>query len=247
MTTTKPIIGIECSSIQPELAAAPRAMLNVRFTQAIEQCGGVPFIIPPRLGPGALDALLDTMDGLLLSGGPDIPPEIFGQERHPLTKPLADTRAVNAIHLVRGAQRRGRPILGICFGVQALNVALGGTLIQDIHTTPHPARVKHKYYFSPDFTDHPVVIEPGSRLEGVMGGREFAVNSCHHQALDRLGENLRAVATASDGIIEAVESINGDWILGVQWHPEYLTARPEHMALFQALVEAARDRAAAAL
>lgn len=247
MTINYPIIGIECSSVQGELAAAPRAMLNVRFTQAIEKCGGVPFIIPPRLGPDSLDALLDTMDGLLLSGGPDIPPHIFGQEPHPLTKPLSDTRAVNAIHLIRGAVERKRPILGICFGVQAINVALGGTLLQDIHTAPHDARVKHKYYFSPDFTDHPITIEPGSCIADVMGGVNQSVNSCHHQSIDQPGAGLRISAIAPDGIVEAIESTNGARILGVQWHPEYLTDRPEQLALFQWVVDAARERLTAAL
>ncbi|GAB4311110.1 MAG: gamma-glutamyl-gamma-aminobutyrate hydrolase family protein [Candidatus Sumerlaeia bacterium] len=243
---TRPLIGIECSSIRGETMQAPRAVLNVLFTQAIETAGGVPLIIPPRLTAASLDALLDAMDGLLLSGGPDLPPQMYGQSSHPLTRPLQDTRAVNAVHLVKGAIGRGLPVLGVCFGCQALNVALGGTLVQDIHTTPHPARVKHKYHFCPDFTEHSVSIAAGSRLESIMGGTHMIVNSCHHQAVARPGEGLRVVAQAPDGIIEAVEGpADRGFVLGVQWHPEYLTDRSEHLALFRALVETAGTRALA--
>jgi putative glutamine amidotransferase len=237
----KPVIGLDCSSVHRDGADAPALSLTTHFTSGVERAGGAPFVIPSRIEIETLDSLLPHLDGLLLTGGGDIPPEKWGGENHnPLLRPLSDNRAEIALHLTQKAIEHKIPVLGICLGCQVINVALGGTIMMDIHSLPHPRRVKHKYNFSPDFTEHSADVAPDSMLCEIMGGTNQMINSCHHQAIDQPGRGLRVCATAPDGIIEAVESKNGEFLLGVQWHPEYLLDHEEHFALFRALVDATK-------
>ncbi len=209
--------------------------LSSAYTEAVVRAGGTPLILPPLITDFAV--LLERLDGLILTGGLDLPPEWYGQEAHPNTR-LADRRRLKSDRaLVEAALSRCIPILAICMGCQLLNVALRGDLIQDI-----PTQVEGALPHAPRETFHRVRIEPGSRLAGIVGRTDLEVNSSHHQAVRRPGRGLRAVAWAPDGVIEAVEGDGERFLLGVQWHPERLHERPEHLALFRALVQAAEDR-----
>lgn len=182
-------------------------------------------------------------DGLLLSGGSDVAPERYGRERLPNANlDVDEERDSTEFPLFARALRDGAPVLGVCRGLQVVNVGLGGTLIQDL-STQSPSEVPHE---DPgrDRTHrlHRVVVLPQTRLERIAGANEFGVNSRHHQAIERPAEGLLVSATAPDGTIEAVESANGPWLVAVQWHPENLRDDPVSRRLFREFVEAARER-----
>jgi len=205
------------------------------YVQAVLRAGAMPLVIPPTAEEQVLTAALDRLDGLVLIGGLDLAPRWYGQKCHPRTR-LADRRRLAGDRrLAELALARDLPVLGICMGIQLLNVVMGGDLIQYI-----PEQVGTAVCHAPRETFHPVRIEPGSRLAAIVGGETIEVNSSHHQALGRLGRGLRAVAWAPDGVIEAVEGEGGRFLLGVQWHPERIADRPEHLAIFRALVEAGK-------
>lgn len=231
-----PLIGLNADVRKlPRWGVAATALLT--YVGAVEQAGGVPLVIPSLTTRPALEAALARLDGLLLTGGLDIHPHLYGQRRHPATR-LADPRRLAGDRaLLEVALETDIPILGICMGCQWLNVALGGDLIQDI-----PSQVGTEVVHAPRETFHSVRVQTGSRLAGILGKEELEVNSSHHQAIGRLGHGLRAVAWASDGVIEAAEGEGKRFLLAVQWHPERLVDRPEHLALFQALVQAAKER-----
>lgn len=216
------------------------------YVQAVAAAGGLPLVLPPQ--EGNIEALLDTLDGLLLSGGGDIRPDRYGDQTvHPTTYGIHDLRDEFEFALLRGALTRDMPVLCICRGIQVLNVALGGSLIQDI-ADQHGVAVEHRQEeanIPKSDPGHTVAVEPGSLLERVYGQETIAVNSFHHQALKRVSPELRVNATAPDGIIEAVERPGSTFVLGVQWHPEMMFhAHHEHARPFQALVQAATERAA---
>jgi putative glutamine amidotransferase len=206
----------------------------------------LPVVLPPLAG-APLDDLLDQLAAVCLSGGPDLDPETYGAPPDPHLGACEPALDSYELALARAADARGLPVLGICRGAQALNVARGGTLHQHVpdvtdggigHRQTEPGRV----------TTHTVVVERGTRLASITGAGELAVNTFHHQAVDRPGRGLRVVARSPDGLIEAIES-DGPLYLGVQWHAEALVERPEHLGLFETLVDAAvrrRDGLAAA-
>jgi putative glutamine amidotransferase len=227
-------------------AAPERSHLNATYVRAVQQGGGVPVLLPPHLGEGALAALCERMDGLLLTGGGDLDPARFGQERHPTVYDVAPLRDDLELELTRRALEEDRPVLAICRGIQVLNVALGGTLVQDL-PSERPGPIVHSQTAPRHEPTHPVKVQgEGSRLGEVLGAPEVQVNSMHHQAIDRLGGGLREVAWAPDGVIEGVEMPGPGFVLGVQWHPEELVGHdPAARSLFAAVVEAARRRRAA--
>jgi gamma-glutamyl-gamma-aminobutyrate hydrolase PuuD len=235
----RPLIGVDCSSVIRDGADAPAIALTTHFTTGIDRAGGAPVIIPPRIDLKTLDSIFPVLDGLLLSGGADLSPESHGKEADPLLRSMSDNRGELALYLARRAIEEEVPILGVCLGCQVINVVCGGSILMDIHSIPHPQRIKHKYNFSPDFTEHEAALVEDSDLCNIMGGSRQIINSCHHQAIDQPGDGLRVTATAPDGIIEAIESVDGGFVIGVQWHPEYLLNRAEHFALFEALICAA--------
>jgi putative glutamine amidotransferase len=212
--------------------------LGLTYLQAIERAGGAPVVLPP-LGPGAIRPLLDRLAGLCLSGGPDLDPATYGQRAGRHLGPTWTDLDFFELAVARGADARGLPILAICRGMQTLNVARGGTLHQ--HLEPR-AGIAHRQSEAAEQPTHEVRIAAGSRLASVIGAEGTEVNSFHHQAVDRLGSGMRAVAWAPDGVVEGVQADDREFVLGVQWHAECLTDRPEGLDLFAAFVEAAGAR-----
>ncbi len=243
---TRPLIGVTTSEVRaaanvketPQGEPPDREMaLGLAYLKAIERAGGLPVVMPP-LELAAVEPLLDQLAGICLSGGPDLDPDSYHGRRHPALGPTEPDLDRFELAVAREADERGLPILAICRGAQALNVARGGTLHQHL---PELDRVSidHRQREPGDRPTHSVQIEPGSRLAAVMGTTEADVNSFHHQAPDRLGSGLRAVAWAPDGVVEGLETGGGRFVLGVQWHAEGIVDRPEEAALFDAFVAAA--------
>ncbi len=212
------------------------------YYDAVHEAGGVPVILPPIADESYLERALELASGVVVTGGDDIDPVRFGQEPHPSCKLLAPRRQMFDLALIRAALDRDLPLLAICCGTQALNVVLGGDLVQDIPDLVLGALCHHRGLNVLPHATHDVEIEPGSRLASLAGGRTRAVvNSVHHQALGRLGRRARAVARAPDGVIEAIEVEGATFALGVQWHPERMVPDDElSRAIFAGFVETAR-------
>jgi len=229
-TTVHPID--ESDPPQPELA------LGVAYMRAVEKAGGIPVVLTPLSNPEAIDGLLSRLSGLCLSGGPDLDPSSYGRDPHAELGPTEPELDHFELAVARRADALGLPILGICRGLQTLNVMRGGTLTQHLPDVTDGS-VVHRQTVSGRRTTHPVRVARTSRLAAVLGSTEVAVNSFHHQAIDRLGDGLRPVAWAPDGTVEGIEGEGAAFLLGVQWHAETLVEASEHCALFTALVEAA--------
>jgi putative glutamine amidotransferase len=253
MSSGAPLIGVTTSEVRrdettvPTVKAGdpqhPELALGIAYLRAVEEAGGIPVVLPPMAHELAL-ALLDRLDGLCLSGGPDLDPSTYGAERHPDLGPVEPALDEFEITLVRSAVDRGLPVLGICRGAQTLNVAHGGTLHQ--HLPEVSTELEHRQPEVGTTTSHEVRTAEGSRVRRLMDeDGQVAVNSFHHQAVDVVGVGLHPTAWAPDGVVEAIESDDEDaFVLGVQWHAETLTHLPEHKQLFCALVEAAAARRA---
>jgi putative glutamine amidotransferase len=209
--------------------------LGVPYVRAVEAAGGMPVIVPPVANVD-LEPIFAAIDGLLLPGGPDLDPSTYGAEPHPKLGPFDPAVDEFELELVRHADALDLPILAICRGAQALNVARGGTLIQ--HLPDLGRGLAHRQTTPGTQTAHPVTIEPDSLLGRIAGSTKLDVNSFHHQGIERLGENLKAVAFAPDETIEALEATDRDFCLGVQWHAETLVDREPQKALFREFVEA---------
>lgn len=215
-------------------------LLRQDYIRAVEQAGGLPVVFAPGKPDDAAD-LLARVDGLLLTGGSDVDPAIYGEDRHATVTHVARERDDFEIALARAALLRDLPLLAICRGQQVLNVASGGTLVQDI-----PSQVSKDVDHDPERERwelaHDVEIVPGTRLRALLGKDRLSVNSFHHQAVKDLGLGLSVSArTPSDGVIEGVEATDRRFTVGVQWHPEGLWNQRENFhGLFLGLVEAAR-------
>ncbi len=204
-----------------------RARVNTAYIEALEGAGLLPLVSAPLADTALADELLDRVDGLLLTGGEDVDPRHYGAKRHPATEDPHPGRDAWELALVDAARRRSMPVLAICRGMQLVNVALGGTLIQDI-PSERPGPVGHAQATARVARVHAAVIEPRSRFGAAIGASAIRINSSHHQAVDRVAPSLSVVGTSEDGIIEAVESTgDGWWMLGAQWHPEELVNTPE--------------------
>jgi putative glutamine amidotransferase len=239
MSRRPPLIGVSTSVTIGE--NPERAYVNSAYLHAVQQAGGVPVLLPPQLSAVSLQRLVAELDGLLLTGGGDVDSALFDEAPHPTVYGVAPTRdrlETSGLHL---ALQRGLPILAVCRGMQVLNVALGGSLHQDVGSDPG-TQLPHSQKEPREQPSHKVTIAPGSRLAETLGADELEVNSMHHQAIKRLGRGLTAVAWAPDQIVEGAEL--GDparFVLGVQWHPEELVGHSEPARrLFAALVAAAR-------
>ncbi len=240
-----PRIGIPCqyNDETNALYRVPLVSQNASYVSSVIRAGGAPVLIPPTMSDDMLRVVYETLHGVLLAGGVDVDPDLYGEIAHNKLGRLDRDRDRTEVTLTRWAFEDGLPMLGICRGLQVLNVALGGTLYQDIAsqlgTTINHSRVD----VTRDTLGHSVRIETGSRLAKIIGRSELDVNSLHHQAIKSLAKSLQAVAWAPDGVIEGAERQEAAFCVAVQWHPEEFPVRSPHRSLFVSLVEAARERA----
>jgi putative glutamine amidotransferase len=232
---TAPVIGLSayCEDASWAYWHKPAVLLPASYAEQVAAVGGIPVLLPPL--PGIAGAV-GRIDGLLLTGGGDIDPARYGADLHPATGRVSGPRDAAELELLDAAVAVGKPVLGICRGMQLLNVARGGTLCQHLPNgvghTPEPGT----------YGSHPVTVATGTRLAGILAanGARVDVPTAHHQAIDRLGDGLVATAWAADGVIEAVEpSAAGPFLLAVQWHPEVGT----DPRLIEALVAASSAKA----
>ena len=235
-----PLIGITANTIAATANRTTQYELAETYVQSVLRAGGAPVIIPPILTGDALSALFEKLDGVLFSGGSDIDPNLFAGEPHARVYGIDPARDEQEIQLIRRAAEDGKPFMGICRGIQAINVALGGTLFTDIQDQ-FSGSLRHDCYpdLPRDYLAHQVRVTPGSTLSRILNQEDPRVNSLHHQGIQKLAPALRAMAYAPDGIIESVELPNHPFGIGVQWHPECLPNREEQRALFRAFIMAA--------
>ncbi|MGH3715290.1 MAG: gamma-glutamyl-gamma-aminobutyrate hydrolase family protein [Micromonosporaceae bacterium] len=231
----RPVIGVTTYAEEARWGvwSRPAALLPRTYVDVVAAAGGIPVLLPPT--PGAAEAI-GAVDALVLAGGADVDPASYGAERDPRTGPTHPERDAAEVALLRAALDAGTPVLGVCRGMQLLNVALGGTLIQHLpdalgHTAHQPAPAR--------FGRSEVKVRPASRLARIIG-TALSVPCYHHQGVRRLGADLLPSAWAADETVEAIEHRNHPFVIGVQWHPEEGT----DVRLFRALVEAAEKELA---
>lgn len=236
--TYRPLIGITCGLITNSSNVVVQ-QLGQAYTEAILRAGGQPVIIPVGLNEGEIPALLDRLDGVLLSGGGDIDPQMFNGIPHPKVYGISPERDRLEIALVKAALQKHKPLLAICRGIQVLNVAHSGKLYTHIQDQVEHS-LKHDWFpkFPRDKLAHAVSLKCGSQLNQIYAADDVQVNSLHHQGISRVGEGLTATAFAPDGLVEGLEVTGAGFALGVQWHPECLPDDPGSQSLFRAFVEA---------
>jgi putative glutamine amidotransferase len=241
----KPVIGVT-----PDFNAGdrnemgghePTYFLRARYIRAVEELGGIPLILPLVAEPAARRRLLEGVDGLLLTGGgPDLPPRLYGEHRRYKFLLMSERRADFELELVHQARTRDLPLLGICGGMQTVNVACGGSLYQDIPSQVQNA-LDHRQKMKAIHVSHSVAVTPKSLLNKIVNKATLMVNSSHHQSVKTMATSLIASGVAPDGIVEAIESPTHRFLLAIQWHPEFLFERhAPHRRLFEALLRAAR-------
>ncbi len=239
----KPLIGIPTRTI---LDSDGYNSYGIRFTfpRAIEKAGGAPVLIPLNVNDETLRAIFARLDGLLLAGGIDVHPKEYGQAVEDFCGEIDVNRDAVEMHLARWALEDKTPVFGICRGIQALNIAAGGSLYQDI-----PAQLQGKLWHQHREGDpynlltHHIDIEPSSTLARVLGETRANVNSLHHQSVKEVAPGFRIVARAPDGIIEGIEAVNGAFALGVQFHPEWLLDDDQRMIrLFEEFIHASAEK-----
>ena len=238
-----PLIGITGFRSQPSGPLARYTFnLSEAYVRAVQTAGGLPVVITPVLTEDVLHELFVRLDGLLLAGGGDIDPAIFGQTRHRYTSSVSAERDRTELTLAHWAMAQDKPVLAICRGIQIMNVATGGTLIQDIPTQVQSPLVHHYTDDTPrDFIAHTIRVNDGTRLASILGATEVTVNSWHHQSCDAQGKDLVYTAWSPDGIVEGAEVPGHRFAIAVQWHPEEMFHdRADMLALFRALVETSR-------
>ena len=241
-----PLIAVTTSEMRTSAALTataesdplrPEMVLGLTYLEAVQQAGGVPVVVPP-LPAEMIGPFLDRVDGLCLSGGPDVHPAAYGAEPHPRLGPTEPRLDAFELALVREADERGLPVLAVCRGAQVVNVARGGALHQHLPDAVGET-VHHRQTAAAGEPTHPVTVAPGSRLAAIFGRGRTDVNSFHHQAASRMGDGLVPTAWATDGTVEAFEAPGDRFLVGVQWHAECLVGRRGHDALFAELVAAA--------
>ena len=234
-----PLIGLTCyRTIKPK--NRPAVGLTETYLKSVLQAGGAPVVIPLGIGAETVAQIVSRLDGVLFTGGGDIHPERYGSQWHPQVDEVDTDRDEVEVQLLREVIAQRKPFLGICRGIQLINVALGGTLYEDI-ADQRPNSIRHPCWPGPrDFLAHTVRLERGSLLQQLTGQAELQVNSLHHQGLRQVAPGLRVTALASDGLVEGIEYADRPFGLGVQWHPEELQQYAPMRALFTAFVDAAR-------
>jgi putative glutamine amidotransferase len=234
----RPLVGVT-PDISPKSARGDpngSILLSQRYAHAVLASGGIPLILP--VTGGRLRRLLDRVDGLLVTGGDfDIHPRHYGEKPGKHLGVLKEARTDFELELIFLALKRNQPVLGICGGEQAINVALGGSLYQDI-ASELPHAIEHRQSALKEIGGHPVAIRSGTKLKTIIGKASLEVNSTHHQAVKRPGRGLIVSAAAPDGVIECIESLDHSFVLGVQWHPESLIDNPPQRRLYVAFIRA---------
>jgi putative glutamine amidotransferase len=234
---SKPLIGLTTSCF---FKRSDRTVIGVNepYTISIVNAGGIPILVPINLSDEDTKVLLSRVDGILFTGGYDVDPKQYGNPPHARVEGIDADRDRVEIHLIQTAMRINKPMFGICRGCQVINVALGGSLYEDLDEQ-HPGAVSHDRHDRPrDYLSHQVALEPDSHLMEILVTGQAQVNSLHHQGIRRLAQELKVAATAPDGLVEAFEITGQRFGLAVQWHPEELQAHKPMRRLFEAFVEA---------
>lgn len=244
-TAHHPLIGIPAATYtDQEYVATPTYRFNGNYPAALAACGALPVVIPLKLPEEALRAIFERLDGLCLAGGVDVDPAHYGEARHPALGQVDAARDATELTLARWALATDLPTLGICRGIQLLNVAAGGSLYQDV-PAQLPQASRHDYRLAETSWEsytHRVHITAGSRLAGILDAAEIMTNSFHHQALKRIADGFVAAARAEDGVIEGIEHPGRAFALAVQWHPEGMFRSDAYaQRIFEAFVHATRD------
>jgi putative glutamine amidotransferase len=212
-----------------ERIAMDHAMVAVPYVKAVSRAGATPVLLPV-VDPDDVDGLLDAVDAVVITGGRDVDPSAYGHHRDDRCGPVDPRRDAADLAIARAVVARDQPTLAVCRGIQVLNVALGGTLAQ--HVDDHMQLDRY------NLDAHEVTIDPDSRLAAIVGTTTLGVNTLHHQVVAQLGDGVRVVARNEDGDVEGIEVEGAPNVLAVQWHPELLRHRPEHLALFAQLADA---------
>lgn len=246
MTSSHPLIGIPAASyVDVEYSATPTYRFNGHYPAALAACGALPLVIPLNLPEPILRAIFERLDGLCLAGGVDVAPAEYGETNHPELGSVDAPRDRTELTLARWALAADLPVLGICRGIQLLNVAAGGTLYQHLpaqlpETRQHSYRLQDTAWETPT---HEVRIEPGGKLAAVIGAETVRTNSFHHQAVKDVAPGFRPAAWADDGVVEAIEHAAKPFAVAVQWHPEGMFKSDTHaQRIFEAFVAACRER-----
>jgi putative glutamine amidotransferase len=246
----RPLIGVAMQTLPPIPGQIPLGWgIGQKYVKALLKAGANPLLIPALPEEEqVVRVMYEQADGIFLAGGHDLDPALYGEaERHPTCDEPDHERDWTELRLVRWALEDDKPLLGVCRGIQSINVAAGGTLYQHV-PDQHPGAIKHDYFSmgegtGRDYLAHAVRIEPGSRLSAIMGVDEVMVTSMHHQGVKAIARGFRPGARAEDGLVEAIEHVDRRFVLGVQWHAEELVGAHEPMRrLFRAFVEAAGSR-----
>jgi putative glutamine amidotransferase len=245
---SRPIIGVPTQTLEEIPDQLPRCwVMSQQYVRVLVAAGAIPWIIPLLEGDTAtLRPIYDRLDGVFLPGGVDMDPTTYHEESSTLVGRIDPARDEIELTLTRWAIEDKKPLLAVCRGIQVVNVAAGGTVHQDL-AAQLPGSIKHDYFprrgqYTRDQLVHDVKLTEGSRLASLLGAPAVEVNSMHHQGIKELASTLRPTAYAPDGLVEGLESPNGHFLLGVQWHPEALIERDPRMGrLFSAFIEAARS------
>ncbi|HSM24411.1 MAG TPA: gamma-glutamyl-gamma-aminobutyrate hydrolase family protein [Anaerolineaceae bacterium] len=236
----QPIIGISAGKELSDTNIQKICLID-KYTQAIIHSGGIPLIIPTGISENSIPTIFQSINGILLTGGGDIETQRFKGDDHPKVYGIDPDRDHLEIELVLAAIKYNKPLLGICRGIQVINVTLGGDLFTDI-SDQKPAALRHDWFpnHPRDLLAHKVVIETDSTLLKIVKLTQFKVNSLHHQAIRNLSKQLTASAFSPDGIIEAVELKNHPYLIGVQWHPEWIYSMEPTTRIFNSFINAAK-------
>jgi putative glutamine amidotransferase len=236
-----PLIGVTCMTIETE-SYSPRLGMSRSYVNALLRAGAAPVLIPHMADKAALRSAYERLDGLLLPGGGDVDPAHYGELRHVKCNEPSSERDDTELALARWAMEGDMPVLAICRGIQVLNVALGGSLFQDIQAQI-PGAERHDWYpnHPRDRLSHTVVIAPDTRLARIAGTTSLPVNSLHHQSVKDVAPGLVETGRSPEGIVEAVEAPDHPFAIGVQWHPEELVGSDARaQRLFDAFVDASK-------